>query len=66
MQNLVADDEIIDSVAKIASAFLSTTGISLKYEKVRQVMVNECGLKWKKIRMLSLLENSTANLILRQ
>lgn len=62
----IEQDEIIDSAEKLAEAYRAKTGTQVKTYRVRNVMKEICGLKWKKVKALSIHENSTQNLVLRQ
>ena len=65
VDKLVEDDEIIDSAQMVTERYHQATGHEVKVHFVREVMRQDCQLKFKKIRMTSVHENSVQNIVLR-
>ena len=65
INSLVLDDEIIDSAQMVSDRYFESTALRLNIHYVREVMKQDCGLKFKKIKMISVHENSIHNLIIR-
>lgn len=53
VQTLVDTDEIIDSTEKVTEGLKAATGIVVRPHKVRKIMREVNGLRWKKIKTLS-------------
>jgi transposase-like protein len=63
---LIDNDEIIDSTEQVAADFEAASGARCQIQVIKHVMKDICGLKWKKVRKISLHENSNQNRVLRQ
>lgn len=66
VQRLVDRHEIIDSAASVAARLKEQDQIVARPELVRRVMHEDLGLRWRKVKEVSLHENSARNLVLRQ
>ena len=56
----------MDSVEKVTTDVSQRLGRDLKPQLVHKVMKEDLDLRWKKVKVVSLHENSIRNLVLRQ
>ena len=65
IKKMVEEDEVLDSVAMVTRRVNESMAQPSKPVVVHQVMREDLSLRWRKIRAVSLLENSVRNLVLR-
>lgn len=66
IQKMVDDHQVIDSVKEVIKIIDDQVSTQLKPPDVRKIMREDLGLRWKKVKEVSLHENSIRNLVLRQ
>ena len=66
VQKMVDEHQVIDSVEKVIKKIDGQHETVLKAPEMRKIMREDLGLRWKKIKEVSLHENSIKNLVLRQ
>ena len=66
VEELNAQDEIIDSVKYVCGMIAQKHNITPKLWDVKRVMKRELGMSYKKIALIAWKDNSDRNLILRQ
>jgi hypothetical protein len=62
---MVDDNSVIDSVKEMIKTVDDQVSTQLKPLEMRKIMREDLGLRWKKIKEVSLHENSIKNLVLR-
>jgi hypothetical protein len=65
VQEMVEKDQVLDSVEMVTKEIKSSHGVEAKASLVQKVMRVDLGLRWRKIKEVSLQENSVRNLVLR-
>jgi hypothetical protein len=66
VQKMVDEHQVIDSVKEVLKMLKEKHDLQLKAPELRQIMREDLGLRWRKIKEVSLHENSVRNLVLRQ
>jgi hypothetical protein len=65
VQKMVDEHQVIDSVKEVIKKIDGQHDAQLKAPQLRKIMREDLGLRWKKIKNVSLHENSIKNLVLR-
>lgn len=63
---MVEDDDFIDSVASVKAAVEEEVDVEVTEALVRDVLTKDLGMRYRKVKPLSLQANSEKNIILRQ
>ena len=63
---MVEDDDFIDSVASVKAAVEEEVDVEVTDALVRDVLTKDLGMRYRKVKPLSLQANSEKNIILRQ
>jgi len=58
--------QFIDSSQSVTVGIKEELGVEVKKQLVQEVMREDLGMRWRKVRQISLWENSLKNLVLRQ
>ena len=66
LEEILRHNVFLDSVGSVTKTLNEVNAARAKPELVRQVMAQDMGMRFRKVKALSKLENSTKNLVLRQ